>query len=348
MTKKMLLAAFVCCMGLCTVQQANANSWRVNSDKRANANFLDLNAAMSTVAEGDTIYVDKGCVIATEQTINKSVTIIGPGYFIGENDADEAFFSNVIIISADNVKLTGLHTANIYIRANSVIIERCRVTGNITATEDYEADEASIRSCFICKGFISGLGANGSDKWEILNNIIVNLETACDNISNLQNALIDHNFLWNSSNDYFSDINGVTSSTISNNIIYRTNFWYASNYAIQNLDITNNNIITHNVLNSPTIVHEKHPNNLVVDYDVAEIVAATTQNIRDTYYQLKDVEALNYDQNGQACGPFTGAYPYVISGYPLYVPRIESITIPSQPDASGNLKVHMVIKNQNK
>ena len=79
-----------------SVQQAAAKSWRVNYDTFANADFRTINEAMSSesVTDGDTLYLDKGCRLNDQQTVSKAVTIIGPGYFIGENNADEAYINN--------------------------------------------------------------------------------------------------------------------------------------------------------------------------------------------------------------------------------------------------------------
>ena len=53
-----------------------------------------------------------------------------------------------------------------------------------------------------------------------------------------------------------------------------------------------------------------------------------------------------YAEDGSDCGPYAGSYPYVLSGYPLYVPRFESIEIPSSP-TNGKLNIRLTIKNQN-
>jgi hypothetical protein len=149
-TKKFFVAALVCCLGLGFSSKASANSWRVNIDKRANADFQDLNAAMEKVSEGDTIYMDKGCTLSSVQRITTPVTIIGPGYFIGENDADEAYLSNSLYLEADGIKITGLHTSAIYVRANDIVVERCRITGDVYAHEtDYESDNFLLCSSFL-------------------------------------------------------------------------------------------------------------------------------------------------------------------------------------------------------
>ena len=85
-----------------------------------------------------------------------------------------------------------------------------------------------------------------------------------------------------------------------------------------------------------------------VDTVITFITVPTTtpdDTVAIAHFAPKKAKSYNAD-NGY--GHFNGAYPYVMHGYPLYVPRFESIVVPSQPDANGNLKVRMVIKNQNK
>lgn len=341
-TKKFFVAALVCCLSLGFFSKASANSWRVNSDKRANANFQDLNAAMADerVADGDTLYMDKKCTIAAEQTISKKVTIIGPGYFIGENQADEAYFSNAINLEADGIKLTGLHISNVNIRENNAVIERCRVTGNIVATEKYENDGACIRSCFI-EGHIVGNSDNGSgEDWEITNNIFYDIQYDGMCIEHFRNAVIDHNTFYKTG--WQEVLYDVKNSSFTNNVVMKTNV----GYYFKNTSPEDNNIFSHNVLT--TNLGNDYPNNKQIDVTPSLVFISPEALNRDTAYELpEDSPARGYAEDGSDCGPFTGAHPYVMSGYPLYVPRFESITIPSQPDANGNLPVRIVVKNQN-
>lgn len=357
MKTKNLFAAVVCCASLVMATEASAKSFRVNYDTRAHADFQDLNAAMSSnlVSNGDTLYMDKGCTITTAQTVNKQVTIIGPGYFIGENDADEAYLSNDLYLEEDGIKITGLHTTNIYVRAENVVIERCRVVGTIYGNEssNYPNDNASIRSCFI-NGQVRGYGTSGALGWNIVNNIIYNNYTikyaGWMPLYYFSQALIDHNILrFNNgygAGDFESTIFSVTNSTITNNIITQE-YYSNSNYAIGNYNLSDNNTISNNILSGPS--YSAYPNNnfsqstgtiFTIDYD-------DEKSKRDEYYVLKDDSpAKNYATDGGDCGPFSGAYPYVMSGYPLYVPRFESVNIPSSP-TNGKLRVTLTVKNQN-
>lgn len=341
-----ITAAILCCLSLVYSIETSANSWRVNYDKRANADFQDLNAAMTDgrVVNGDTLYLDKGCTISSQQTISKTVTVIGPGYFIGENDADEAYFSNTIFIEASDVKLTGLHTSSIAVRENNVVIERCRVTGYIAASQGYENDNASIFSCFI-NGYVEGQGANGADEWKILGNIFYAQNPSFYNlISNFDNVLIDHNTLYYFRNAYTSIISSVFNSTITNNIIV-CDYYTVSNIA--NTSVENGNSISHNISNKEINNSDVNPNNILADIKQATIFNENGE--RDAnYIEALPAEWMIYASDGGSVGAFGGAYPYVKNGYPLYVPRFESISVPSQPGQDGKLHINLVIKNQNK
>lgn len=343
MKTKLLFAALVCCASLGFAAEANAKSWRVNHDQRAAANFLDLNAAMSSgeVTDGDTLYMDKGAKLSSEQKVTKRVTIIGPGYFIGENDADEAYLTSSLFLEADGIKITGLHTSTIYVRANNIVVERCRVTGDIDATGNYEADNASIRSCFI-DGRIWGQGTDGTDGWNLLNNIVY-YRSNDRVVTSFSNILMDHNIVFHNYDYSLHTIEYITNSTITNNIIYKTGNW--SHLNIYNTKDSDHNFISHNIFNT-TPQNGLPVNNLVKEYGLSDIFATGDSEVRDTYYELKDLaDVKTYATDGGAVGPFSGAYPYVMCGYPLYVPRFESVTVPSQP-TNGKLQINLVIKNQ--
>lgn len=339
-----ITAAILCCLSLVYSIETSANSWRVNYDKRANADFQDLNAAMADdrVADGDTLYMDKRSTISTEQTITKSVTVIGPGYFIGENDTDEAYFSNTIKLDADGIKLTGLHTSTIQVRANNVVIERCRVTGNIAADiKAYENDEGDVHSCFI-EGHIVGNSDNGSgEDWKITNNIFYDTQYNGMCIEHFRNVVIDHNSFYKTG--WQELLYDVKNSSFTNNIAMKTN----TGFFFKNTAPEDNNIYSHNILT--TNLGNNYPNNKQIEINISLVFNNPDALNNDASYIIPDNSpAKGYAEDGSDCGAFAGAFPYVLYGYPLYVPRFESITVPSQPGEDGMLRIQMVIKNQNK
>lgn len=357
MKSNIFFAALMCCLSLVFATEASANSWRVNPDQRAGADFLDLNAAMADerVVDGDILYMDKGSTIATEQTITKKVTIVGPGYFIGENDADEAYLSNVLYIEADGAKITGLHTSTVYIRNNNVIIERCRITGNIQceASSSFDNNNAHILSCFIV-GHIQGANKTGySSGWEIANNIIYEPNQYGDVFNFLSNAQITHNFVHSSGGSWGEHfiVRTVVGSTITNNILIN---YYNNSCVFMNVNLTDNNTVSHNIMtNSYTIYPNNIANSSYASSQPKGLIVCDGSIDRDSYYVYNpESPAYGYGENSTeenpiACGPFDGPYPYVMCGYPLYVPRFESITVPSQPNEEGKLIINMKIVNQN-
>ena len=379
MKSKTFLAALVCCLCLGFATEAAAASWRVNNDKRANANFLDLNAAMGNVSNGDTLYVDKATTFSSIQYMTKTVTVIGPGYFIGENDADEAYFSNTVYIQAEGVKLTGLHLSGVNIRHDKAIIERCRVTGNILANdENYAPCKCSIRSSFIT-GQILGSYDSTSD-WEFLNNIFYLYYSTLKEVSCIDfftEAIIDHNTFYVNRQDWYPAAIGqnIGYTKIMNNLVYQ-GYVKAMEYNILCTDVLNyalfgegmdeiypdNTILENASLNSFFDCNGGNPQRDVyyqysvttstsveegtaVIVDAPVIVVPGTETGEITHFSRRRVASTIYNDKK---GVFYGAYPYVMSGYPLYVPRFESVNVPSQPDANGNLRVNLVIKNQNK
>ena len=353
MKTKNLFAAVVCCASLVMATEASAKSFRVNFDTRAHADFQDLNAAMSSnlVSNGDTLYMDKGCTITTAQTVNKQVTIIGPGYFIGENDADEAYISSSLYLEEDGIKITGLHTSDIYVRAENIVIERCRVTGCINGSEakSFPNDNASIRSCFI-NGYIRGAGSDGALGWNIVNNIIYQYSgTSNQNpIYNFSQTLVDHNVIRNYNyagySTYSFCLYNIWNSTITNNIIVDQCF---NSNCINNHALSDNNTISHNLLSATS--YSDYPNNKFEQYtnSIFTLDYTDTNSKRDINYVLSENSpAKGYAEDGGDCGPFSGAYPYVMSGFPLYVPRFESVNVPSSP-TNGKLRVTLTVKNQN-
>lgn len=346
MKTKAFFVALVCCLGLSTMQ-ANARSWRVNNNSQAKADFADLNAAMQKVSDGDIIYLDKGTVINSVQSINKSVTVIGPGNANSTVSDDKAFLSSVSIL-ADGVKITGCSLNSITIGGLDAVVERCYISGDINGV-GYDNDFASIRSNYIL-GRIIGNGSEGAAGWEIANNIIAcfGSYTVQSAIYNLSDATIDHNFIVYRYNTYRTNYNSsstvaltIYDSTLSNNII-TIGFSYTG-HIVNFLEGSDNNII-----NNVYGYQSGCSSVLGGSYNIS--IGNTYYNVGESvedYQSYADSKAKNYASDGGNCGPWDGAFPFNNNFYPLHVPRFESLTVPSKPDSEGKLKVSLKVVNQN-
>ena len=133
--------------------------------------FQDLQSAMGASLDGDFIYVPGGAFSFGNDTIKKSVTILGAGHY-----PDSTLATNQTVITgtirigtgAAGLHLEGLyisgdvlltHTINNYQRADDVMIRRCNVA-NITCngnvfTQD-EADTSFSRNWQVVQNVIRG------------------------------------------------------------------------------------------------------------------------------------------------------------------------------------------------
>lgn len=316
---------------------ANAKSWRINSDTTKKANFADINAAMSSsdVEAGDTLYLDPGCLLTANQTVNKRVTIVGPGYLRNSAPHQGATISGVLYLSAANAKIEGVTMTNeVNIRAQYVTIERCRVTDAIKNNATYNSQYATIRQCYITRIYGCGSSSTYTAYWTIENNIIQYTYTT---ISNLNNPTIRNNYISNNSSSDIS-ISSIQGGMVTNNIIInkgtKNSVWTSMT------DV----VINHNVTSSAE--KTAYPDNLYLDSNDESVVFAL-EGTYDQKYQLKaDSPAKGYATDGGDCGPSGGTYPYVISGLPAGYPYYTNAVIGTRAE-NGKINVSLNIKMQN-
>ena len=322
---------------------ANAKSWRINSDATKKANFADINAAMnsSDVEAGDTLYLDPGCQLTANQTVSKRVTIVGPGYLRNSAPHQGATISGNLYLSAAEAKIEGVTMTNeVSIRAQNVTIERCRATNHIIAISSYNSQYTTIRQCYIA-GYIHGASktSTASAYWTIENNIIL-YESTTNTVYDLNNPTIRNNYISGKYNANYLNypIAGIQGGMVTNNIIFsknsKDNLWSSMT------DV----VINHNVTSSAE--KTAYPDNLYLDSNDESAVFAL-QGTNDQKYQLKeDSPAKGYATDGGDCGPFGGAYPYVISGLPAGYPYYTNAVIGTRAE-NGKINVSLNIKMQN-
>ena len=341
--ESMLLAAF----GFFATQTISATSWRIHHDANKNPHFTDLNAAMSSsdVVDGDTLYLDPGCTLSSNQTVTKQVTIVGCGYFRDGAPHSIATISGKIYLKAANIKMEGvLVTGDTQFQAEHVTLERCKLEYvNLSNSSSIKCHYATIRQCYVRR-------------------IICTAVTS--NIKNAYYATIENSIIWNPSG---GTLFNLSRATIRNNVIYATGKFGTSSTlyrTFENLSectITNNIAITadgastdrhngifseiidctvsHNVLSgnatqSAANWPEYVANNLWLDSNDLSLVFAQ-EGSNDAVYQLKaDSPAKGYADDGGDCGAFDGPYPYVLSGMPY-----------GYPYYTGNINVSSTVRN---
>ena len=328
------------------VTDAHATSWRINNDVTKHAHFTDINAAMASedVVAGDTLYLDPGCALGSEQTITKQVTIVGTGYFRTGAPHVSAVLVGQLNINAAGTKLTGviLNGTNNYINAANVTMERCNINGNhFYVNSTY----TTIRQCFVCAQ-IQGKGesSNASMGCIIENNIIeTKVQYGCIRdfyIATIRNNYMRTNYSSNTSQSYNYAIYQVKYSQINNNIISvaKNKNWVL--YDVENCTLSNN------LLSCDEGTYPAYPDNVCLGTNNMSSVICNTGSNDEMYQLAEESPAKGAANDGGDCGPFDGGYPYVLSGLPLAFPYYTQANVGSVA-RDGKVNVSFQIKMQN-
>ena len=122
-TKFFFMAAIV----LCAVA-ANANTWRLNYDENAHADFRTLKQACESpeVQDGDIFYMEPGFHNGSDEdnTISRPCTVIGPGWGFKNNAGEEIEVSTTHFTSNINVRENGVHIVGLNAQEVSILLNK--------------------------------------------------------------------------------------------------------------------------------------------------------------------------------------------------------------------------------
>jgi hypothetical protein len=300
----------------------------VNNNAAADADYLTLAEANNNATSGDTIYVEGSPATYAGAEIDRKLCIIGPGYFLSDNDSTQANSLDAYITGtvdfatgSEGSLITGLRVGSIYIRVNEIVITRCNVSdigiygnsANSLITQNYAN---SIRT-------YSGNLTNS-----IISNNIVNTTITTGSTSyplQITNNVIQAPGYTPISASYSTIANNITAST--NNIAVNT-----GNTIINNISAgtgTNANGNKYNVVMTTVFV----------DY------SGSLNYSDDAKWKLKaGSPAIGAGVSGVDCGVFGGTTPYVLSGIPA-LPHIYEAIIPGIAYSDKGLSCTIKIKS---
>ena len=303
---------------------------RVNNNAGADPDYTTLQAANDAASNGDTIYIEGSTTEYAAADISKRLIIIGPGYFLTENDSTqanglEATFQGAIEFaqgSAGSI-ITGCSFnwyGGIEIAVNDITVARCNPysinstadLNNILIVQNYVRNIISfshkVTNSIIANNIVHyGISASsGSGPLQIINNIII----YSSHISAF-NSSIANNIISNIS----GDISVNTGNTITNNIFAKTG--------------TNANGNIYNV----------NMANVFVDF------SGSLNYSDDAKWKLKTGSpAIGAGVSGVDCGVFGGSTPYVLSGMPN-LPHIYEAAIPGTAYSDKGLACTIKVKS---
>lgn len=345
---KAMLAIAVLLVGSTSV---SAKSWRVNPNPNMKANFTDINAAMANaeVVAGDTIYLDPGATITTEQTISKQVVVVGTGIFFTDQPHGEAKIASNLKITAANAKVEGLYiTGETRVNASYVTLERCRMDGVIWGNQT-TCMNATIRQCYI-NNRINGYGIsdNRSANW-LIENCYVSLNYYdYPPIEFLFSATIKNCYIVNwgaysSSRGCNECIKNCNNITLVNNVInsqrYRNHILYnCGSYTCVG------NVFSCAESEYPALVET----NVFLDTNDIHNIVFNASKPNDLWLELReDSPAKGIGVGGVDAGPRGGLTPYVFSGYPQGRPYFKAATVsPVAKDGKVSVKLNLKMQDE--
>ncbi|MCF8374317.1 MAG: hypothetical protein K9H64_22030 [Bacteroidales bacterium] len=343
----------------------NATVWTV-SNHTGMADYTSLQTAIDSAGYGDTLYLEASPNSYGNATFYKKLIVVGPGYWLIENDSTQANMDTACVNSlifnpgsegsilsgiTVNANFSGFMNSNIFakmiiINTDSITIQRCHIV-----THTYQSAGKS------CNIYIDGNR----------NNIVLQqnwINTSIENPSGFngtayaiyftsipENTLIINNFIrsykisgYQSIGSIFMNtINSTTNLIISNNVIWgNLQTYYAGhiNNVLVDGNFTGNfNVTMHNLCSStqyPVDINNQQNINM-------DSVFVDVDSYIDNGYLLKpNSPAIGAGLNGVDCGAFgesSGGIVYKLSGLPD-IPAIFEATI----DLSGTTQIPVNIK----
>jgi hypothetical protein len=324
MKKQLLISLiFVLFCGLLSGQHLK----RVNNNPGADPDYATLQAANDAASNGDTIYVEGSPTDYDGADISKKLVIIGPGYFLTDNDSTQAF--GIAATFKDNISfntgsagsiITGCKINNtITLSVNDISIIRCNV--------QYIMGYADVNNILILQNYVNTINSGSYYKTtnSVISNNIVSQIYISSSSGNLQ--IVNNVCTY----DYGYAINAYNAS-IANNIITSTTYGIAVNTG----NAINNNIFAGAGTNANGNLYNVVMANVFVDF------SGSLNYSDDAKWKLKTGSpAIGAGVSGVDCGVFGGPTPYVLSGVPN-LPHIYEATIPGT--AYSNLGLACTIK----
>lgn len=340
----------------------NATSWRVCSKTEAGANFTSVADAVASnlVFAGDTLYIEPGHVEKGGTLhISKSLTIIGAGYFLVDNN-----------INAMNIEPSLFSNSETYLNAEGTNVYGCTFVHTLKVNSNTHVIAGNLLN--------DGLWLNNSCENTIQNNMIktflypygtVESNTIENNIiqgqirsdgASWSNCVFRNNTVIDAvENNYVA--RNFSNSNIYNNIIINTHqgFRTTTNSETQTVDTTwystmaldasasRGNNVQNNVLScNPNA--EFH--NCLFNKGVEDVLIwNNANNFEEKYKHIANGPAVGAGVNGTTCGAYghvNGVRVYTPAGIPQYRPYIYDANIDDTPNANNSINASFKIKVQ--
>jgi len=323
------LVLLVACLLALTPMPSQADVWRVDNDPNNVADFRTLQEAHDAASSGDTLYVAGSSRDYGDLTLTKTLTLLGPGYFLNENPNTQA--------SPFNAKL---NTVNFDAGSEESVLMGCAVRRGVSIN----ASSVTIKRNRFSGGSIPSvirLGNGASNSVIVQNYVPEEISQA-----GAQDVLIVNNYLrrgidfTNTSGGSAQIINNVIESSLDiGNSIVQNNILVSETASVSR---PGTNTFAHNISAGAQFGTD---NGNQANVDMATVFVGPDGNSTDGQWQLADGSpALEAGLQGGDVGMFGGNTPYVLSGIPP-IPTIYSFSAAGSGSSDSGLRVQIQVKS---
>jgi len=319
---------------LCSFLSQAQNILRVNNNVGVNAPYTTISAAIAAAGVNDIIMVEGSIVAYDNITINKKVTIVGPGYFLLENlnlqgsPSSASLASLTFAAGSDGSSLYGLN-----------------ITGGIGTGDNVPNNNITVSNCRI-----GGLTLSGNSNNFFISGCYILGNLVFSNLSEYTGAIVSNNYIAG-----FGQGSGTTLVTLTQNVIaggitqalncdIRNNIFTGLSLIGFNGSVFKNNVFT---VTQASLAGAGAPvdNTNVFSALTTNLFIGLTGNTTDTQWKLKvGSPAIGAGISGEDCGMYGGNTPYRPSGIQVGQPTITNIATPASVQQNGTLNVKVSAK----
>ncbi len=309
-------------IGLATSSASMSAILTVDNNPTHDADFRQLQPAIDAATEGDILHLIGSADEYETATLNKRLTIYGPGYFLSANPETQASPVSAKVKSSFNVDASGsgslisgvsFTTTVRLMSASNTTFQRCLFGSTVNV------EPGAVNNIFIQNYFERGMEIfNGASDVLIANNIFTSSSnsptTWIDMNTSGANATIKNNTFDKGNRLFLND------SVFTNNLLL--NF--------QGLNSGLNNTVSSENLTASDLL------TLFGALDESILTEWNTTGSVDGIYQMEGVTNPSLD----TIGAFSGDTPYVLSGIPV-IPNIYVLETPATVDRHNGLRVRI-------
>lgn len=316
---------------------ASAAIIRMDNRPGRPSDFPDLRTAVSKAKAGDTIFVSGSpdtYGVGNEIVIDKKLTLIGPGYSIGENYPEHAAAQQDATLESVRVteggadsQLKGLKIPSLVGDGDRLLVKRCLLSRCVFG-ESRLVIGPRLQQCAVIGDYNSGWLHFHARDAVVSNNLI---------------RLISPNYAHRAIGDW----GGAGRSAATAHFSHNTIVGESSGKAFTKRKFTfSSNVIyleSERAVADFLLAYQPDESNNVIGTEALAAGTFLGEGSIDRMWQLgltAENPARGKGEFGEDCGAFGGSTPYVMSGIPS-LPYFELFKAESTVGPSGNLKVRL-------